>query len=67
MAHGHFFPQRPFTISAEFEGGKVGSAALWHARSTLGLNVGHGELYTGFDYQRIDDVDLPLGLLGFRL
>jgi hypothetical protein len=43
------FWARPITTSLEVTGGWVGDAWAFGARATLGVVLGHGELYAGYD------------------
>ena len=60
------FPLRPWIISLEGDAGQVGHAKLLHARSTIGLNLRHAELYTGVDHLTIEDTDLTNMVFGLR-
>ncbi|MEZ6133593.1 MAG: hypothetical protein R3C53_01655 [Pirellulaceae bacterium] len=47
---GDWFPTRPVIVSHEIDWGKLGHAALFHARVTAGINYHRLEVYTGYDY-----------------
>ena len=60
------FPTDPLVLAATIDLGSLGDAVFFHFRSTAGVMVGPGELFTGYDYQRIGNVNLQGLLLGIR-
>jgi len=47
---GDWFPHRPLIVSADLDWGWISKSELFHARTTVGINVRPVELYTGYDY-----------------
>lgn len=63
-----FYPGRPLVISMRGDLGTVGEAAVARARATLGVMLGHVEVYGGFDKTWMTDANLGGGpVLGVRL
>ncbi len=47
--------------------GSLGDALFFHFRSTAGVMIGPAELFTGYDYQRIGNVNLQGLTVGLSL
>ena len=63
---GDWFPVRPIIVSAVFDAGTLGSAGVVHGRATVGA-IWHGfELFAGYDFMRIGDVNLQGPMAGVR-
>lgn len=61
------FPVRPLVISTSLDFGTLGDANVFHFRATAGLVHKHWEIFSGYDYLSIGDVDLQGPLLGLRV
>ncbi|MCA8997703.1 MAG: hypothetical protein KDA80_11975, partial [Planctomycetaceae bacterium] len=61
------FPKKPWVWSNTIDLGTLGDAGRFHFRSTIGLQVRNVEFFTGYDYQRIGDAELPGLLTGIKL
>ncbi|MHC4880631.1 MAG: hypothetical protein ACYTGL_29620 [Planctomycetota bacterium] len=62
-----FFPAEPFVISADLDWGNVGEASLFHGRTTIGVTHNGWGLFTGYDYLKIEDVDVHAWINGVEL
>jgi hypothetical protein len=63
---GEMFPVRPIVVTWEWDAGKIGHAALFHGRATIGANLRHFELYTGVDYLDVEDTSITNMITGIR-
>ncbi len=61
------FPVRPLVLSAELDWGTLGSADLFHFRTTAGMIVWHVEVYTGYEYRDIDRTQTSALIGGVRV
>jgi len=61
------YPNRPYSFSAVLDVGSLGDALFFHGRSTVGVVWGPAELFTGYDYQRIGQVDLQGVVAGAQI
>jgi hypothetical protein len=61
------FPCKPWIISANLDAGNLGNAGVFHGRITSGLAWRRFELYAGYDYLRIDTVDIAGPVAGMRV
>ena len=61
------FPRRPYVVSGELDFGTIGDAQTIHAAATAGVMLGRAELYGGYDYRRISDVEIKGPMIGLRL
>ncbi len=61
------FPCKPVVVSSSFDVGDLGSAGVFRFRATAGLVHRHWELFGGYDFLRIGDVDLQGPMAGLRL
>lgn len=52
------FPAEPFVIETTLDVGRISDSTYLHARSTAGVVWNHVELFAGYDFRSIDDVDL---------
>lgn len=64
---GDWFPVKPLALSAELDLGTLGSANVYHLRSTIGANWGVCEAYIGYDYYDIGPTQLSGMVAGVRL
>jgi hypothetical protein len=64
---GDAMPLRPFILSAEIDWGRLGHAALFHGRGTIGVEYRHVELYTGYDYFDVGGTQISGWIAGVRL
>lgn len=62
-----YLPRPPFVCSAEVDLGTLGKAETFHARGTAGLMLNRCELFGGYDFRRIGDVEIAGPLLGLRI
>lgn len=56
-----------WTASADLDFGTLGDADTLHASGTIGRRFGMAEVYAGYDYRRIGEVDLQGPTVGLRL
>ncbi len=56
-----------WTASADLDFGTLGDADTLHASGTIGRRFGMAEVYAGYDYRRIGEVDLQGPTAGLRL
>ncbi len=61
-----FFPVRPLVISSQIDLGTLGEAFVFHGRTTFGVMLLDWELYAGYDYLRVESVDLHGPVVGLR-
>ena len=61
------FPCEPWIIESTIDWGKLGSADLFHSRTTVGVIYKHLELLAGFDYLDIDHINLETMIFGVRV
>ena len=63
-----WFPRRPWTISSIIDVGSLGSAMLFHNRSTIGVMLGPTELLVGYDYFQLGNARFqgPVAGIGYR-
>jgi hypothetical protein len=64
---GDVFPARPFVFSADLDWGWLGSAGLFHFRSTAGVILGPLEIFTGYDYYDVGRAQFDGLIAGLRL
>jgi hypothetical protein len=64
---GDWFPFRPLVLSADLDLGTLGSANLYHVRTTAGLHWGISEAYIGYDYCDIGPTQISGLVAGVRL
>lgn len=64
---GDWFPLQPFVFSADLDLGTLGSANLYHLRTTVGVNWGICEAYVGYDYYDIGPTQVRGLVSGVRL
>jgi len=64
---GDWMPVDPWIVSGEMDWGKLGSATLFHARMTVGIQLHHVEVYTGYDYFDLGHVHSDDIIAGIRL
>ena len=61
------FPIAQVHCSTIFEIGNLRDAFLMHLQAQAGFTFSHGELFAGYDWLRIGDVDLHGPMVGIRL
>lgn len=64
---GDFMPADPVVLSGELDLGTLGDAQHVHAAGTVGVMLGRAEVYGGYDYRRIGDVEIEGPMLGLRV
>ena len=64
---GDFAPCRPVVLSGEIDLGRLGDAEHLHLAGTAGVMLDRFEVYGGYDYRRIGDVELQGPMIGLRL
>lgn len=62
-----YAPSDPFILSGELDLGRLGDAEHLHAAGTVGVTLDRCELYGGYDYRRIGDVEISGPMVGLRL
>ena len=62
-----WLPREPWVISAEIDLGALGHATLFHGRVTAGIQLRAVEVYTGYDYYGVGNVDMSNLVSGIRL
>jgi hypothetical protein len=60
---GDFYVRKPWVLSADIDWGRLGHAALFHGRATVGVQFRRVEVYTGYDYYDVGHVPIG-GLVG---
>ena len=61
-----YMPSRPFVFSGELDFGTLGDAENFHAAGSVGAMLGRAEIYGGYDYRRIGDVEIEGPQIGIR-
>lgn len=61
------FPAEPFVIETTLDLGRIDSSTLVHVRSTAGVVWEHVELFAGYDYRKLDSVNLSGFVTGVTL
>jgi hypothetical protein len=64
---GDFFVAKPIVVSTTIDLGNVREAFLFRARATGGIVWRHGEIFAGWDYLRIGDVNIHGPSVGLRI
>ena len=64
---GDFAPFQPVVLSGEVDLGRLGDAEHLHLAGTAGVMLDRFEVYGGYDYRRIGDVELQGPMIGLRL
>jgi hypothetical protein len=62
-----FAPCDPFVLSGELDLGTLGDAEHLHAAGTVGMMIHRCEVYGGYDYRRIGDVEIQGPMIGLRV
>lgn len=62
-----FFPVRPVVTRFEFDYGELGAIHQTHLLTTVGLNLRHVEVLTGYEYRNLGGTEIDGPLLGMRL
>lgn len=62
-----YFPMAPLSFGMQVETGTLGSAWVFRAQGRLGMVWKYSEIYLGYDYLRIGQVDLHGPMVGVRL
>jgi hypothetical protein len=60
------FPAKPFIFSELLEGGTLGSAGVFHFRSTAGVIYKGWEVFLGYDFLRVGSVNIQGPMAGLR-
>lgn len=61
------FPAEPFVIETTLDLGRIDSSTLVHVRSTAGVVWEHVELFAGYDFRKLDSVNLSGFVTGVTL
>ncbi len=61
------FPADPLVISGSIDLGTLGEASVFHGKVKVGAMLDRFEPYIGYDYLRIDDVEIHGPTVGLRL
>jgi len=64
---GDFTPADPLVFSGELDLGTLGDAQHLHAAGSVGVMLGRAEVYGGYDYRRIGDVEIEGPMVGLRV
>ncbi|MBI1309989.1 hypothetical protein GC176_01690 [bacterium] len=64
---GEIYPADPFVITADIDWGRVGAAALFHGRTTIGVTRDGWGVFTGYDYFSVGDVGIHAWINGVEL
>lgn len=62
-----FAPVQPLVFSTELDFGTLGDAEMLHGAATVGIVTERLELFGGYDYRRIGQVELQGPMVGLRL
>lgn len=62
-----YAPSDPLVLSGELDLGTLGDAEHFHSAGTVGVMIRRCELFGGYDYRRIGDVEIQGPMLGLRL
>jgi hypothetical protein len=62
-----FFPVDPVVLSTQIDLGNLPHAFVFHARGTVGWQLGRFELFGGYDFLRIGSTNFQGPLAGLRL
>ena len=62
-----FYPARPWVLSGSIDWGTLGHATLFHGRATVGVMYKRVEVFTGYDYFKLDNVALPSAVAGLQI
>lgn len=62
-----FMPCDPLVFSGEVDLGTIGDAEMLHGAATMGVMLNRCEIFGGYDYRRIGDVELKGPTLGIRV
>lgn len=62
-----FYPARPWVLSGVIDWGTLGHATLFHGRATVGVMLKRVEIFTGYDYLKLDGASLPSMVAGAQL
>jgi hypothetical protein len=62
-----WFPHQPWIVSAEIDWGQLGSATLFHGRTTIGVHLRRLEVYTGYDYDDVGGTHIQGLISGLRI
>ena len=60
-------PSDPIVLSGELDLGTLGDAQHVHAAGTIGVMLDRCEIYGGYDYRRIGDVEIEGPMMGVRV
>jgi len=63
---GDWFPRKPWVISSTIDWGRLGHAALFHGRATIGMNYRRWEIYAGYDYYDVGGAQIDGFVTGIR-
>lgn len=61
-----WFPRDPIIVSGLIDWGRLGSSSLFHFRSTIGATHNGWGVFTGFDYLKIGDAEIPAWINGIE-
>jgi hypothetical protein len=59
-----FYPVKPLSASVWLDAGTLGDAGVFHTRATLGYQFGRLRVFGGYDFYRIESVNLQGPMMG---
>ena len=62
-----FYPAKPWVLSGSIDWGTLGHATLFHGRATVGVMLKRVEVFTGYDYLKLDGASLPSAVAGLQI
>lgn len=61
------FPVRPLAVTTEFDMGTIGDTETIHGAARVGLMLDRFELFGGYDYRRIGNIELKGPMAGLQI
>ncbi len=62
-----FYPATPWVLSGVIDWGTLGNATLFHGRATVGVMLKRVEVFTGYDYLKLDGASLSSVVAGLQI